>query len=95
MVPGVLVESEDFVAGFHYGMWSIFYDTEDGETFIDERDVVATFVEGASEALMLQGKDHTPIFNAGFYFGYAYGCTMIGTEQFQRWADGELYTTFS
>lgn len=84
-VPGVLVESDDFVSGYHYGMLSAYEASEDGEDPISEQAVIATFLEVAADTIMLGGEeDISPAFSAGYLFGYARGCTLIGTPAFEQ-----------
>jgi hypothetical protein len=87
-VPGVLVKSDEFVAGFHFGMCDAFDTSNWGDDPVDEREVVDTFVSIASDAVMLGDAEIPSAFSAGYLFGYMRGCTLVGTDTFQRWANG-------
>jgi hypothetical protein len=88
-VPGVLVESDQFVAGFHYGMQAAYEESEDGEQPLTEQAITNTFLETAADAVMLSEEGDSPAFSTGFLFGYMRGCTLIGTEAFQMWVEGK------
>lgn len=93
-IPGVLVQSEEFVAGYHFGMCDAYDEAEEGEEPIPEQEVVNTFVSIAADAVMLGNAEIPSAFSAGYYAGYIHGCMMIGTQQFQCWASHPC-TTFS
>jgi hypothetical protein len=94
-VPGVLVESDQFVLGFRYGMLDAYMDSDDGEEPVTEQAVIGSFSELAADAVMLGNEEVPTDWSAGYMFGYVHGCSLIGTQQFQCWANGEMYTTFS
>jgi hypothetical protein len=86
-VPGVLVETDQFVSGYHYGIEAAYEDSSDGVVYISEQEVIKTYQESAANTVMLNDNEGDGYaFSAGFLFGYVHGCTMINTDAFQHWA---------
>lgn len=88
-VPGVLVKSDEFVSGYHFGLCDAFDASEWGDEPVSEQEVVDTFVSIAADAVMLGDAEIPSAFSAGYLFGYMRGCTLVGTDTFQQWAHGD------
>lgn len=87
-VPGVLVKTDDFVMGFHYGMMDAYETSEEGEEPVSEQEVIGTFSDLAADAVMLGNEEVPTAWSAGYMFGFVRGCILIGTPAFQQWANG-------